>query len=309
MDYKVSVIITTFNRDYNVVKRCIESVFKQTYTNYELIVINDTPNDFPKFKEVSDSIMEYEGQLMYVPNGINQGACFVRNQGFELSRGAFIAFLDDDDEWYENKLEEQMNVIIKEKCAMVTCAFKSEYTDDAGKVYRTKVVNNKKYEITLQDILLKNVVGGCSAPIISREAFMKSGGFNNDMPSAQDYDLWIKIALLGKIHCVLKPLFSYYIHKSERISGNPEKKVYAYKYLIEMYSKLAETPKKFLTNKYLIISYNYYLLNMKDEGDLYYNLENNQKTITKTAFLYQIKITLLKIKNSLVLRQFLNYTK
>lgn len=296
MKEKVSVIISTYKRDYNILKRCIESVFNQTYTNYELIVINDTPENSPKFQEVNEGIKEYEGKLNYIANGFNQGACYVRNQGFELSSGDYIAFLDDDDEWYENKLEEQMKIMIKEKCVMVTCAFKSEYTDDYGKIYRTKVVNNKNYKITLQDILLKNVAGGCSAPVISREAFIKSGGFNNDMPSAQDYDLWIKIALLGDIYCVLEPQFRYYIHKSERISNNPEKKIYAYKYLIEKYTRLAEAPKKFLINKYLILSYNYYLLNMKVEGDRYYSLANSQKTLTRTAILYQIRITLLKIK-------------
>lgn len=297
MGYKVSVIITTYNREYSIVRRAIKSVLNQTYSDYELIVVNDTPSEFPTFDEVTNGITEFKGKLKYIANGINHGACFVRNQGFKESMGEYIAFLDDDDEWLHNKLQEQVQLILSKNCVMVTCGFNCIWLDSNNKQIKQKIKNNRRYEITLQEVLFKNIVGGCSAPLISRKAFIKCGGFNIDMPAAQDADLWIRLAKIGNIYCVLKPLLNYYIYKAERISNNPAKKIYAIKYLIEQYKDLVDKQALFLKDKYIIIAYYYYVLENKEDGYRYYKLAKRQNVISKTSVFYYFKIIKLKIKN------------
>jgi len=289
MKGKVSVIITTYNRDYNTLKRAINSVFTQTYSNFEIIVVNDTPAEFPYFSEVSKGIEEYKEKLTYIANGVNRGACFIRNQGFEVSNGEYVAFLDDDDEWLQNKLEEQVKLISSKKCVMVSSAYNCIWLDTFNQPIKEKIKNNKKYKIKTEEILHKNIIGGCSAPLISHEAFKLSGGFNNSLPAAQDADLWIRISKLGDIYCVLTPLLNYYIYASERISNNPEKKIFATKHLIAQYANMAENKPLFLKEKYMLIAFNYYLLTNKKEGDKFYNLAQQQKGISKTFMIYWLR--------------------
>lgn len=305
MEYKVSVIITTYNRSYNILKRAINSILNQTYKDFELIVVNDTPKEFPKYREVSEGISEFKGKLTYIASGVNKGACFVRNQGFKVSSGEYIAFLDDDDEWLPDKLEKQIKLFKLEDCVMVTCELERIYLD-SNNIPKNKysfrhifkgLFKQKIKRITLDKLMKKNVVGGCSSPIISREAFIQSGGFNNNMPSAQDYDLWIRVAIIGKVYSVQEPLIKYFIHQSERISTNPQKKIYAYKYLIEQYKDLIENSKPFLKNKYIIIAYCYYTLSDYTKGHMYYRLAKEQNVITYTSIQYNFKIFKIKVKN------------
>ncbi|RLF83553.1 glycosyl transferase, partial [Thermococci archaeon] len=99
----VSVIIPTYNRA-NLLKRAIASVLNQTFTDFELIVVDDaSPDNTP---EVVRSIND--GRIRYVRLKKNSGGPVARNTGIRKARGRFIALLDDDDEWLPNRLELQI---------------------------------------------------------------------------------------------------------------------------------------------------------------------------------------------------------
>jgi len=97
----VSVILPTYNRAH-LLDRSIKSVLKQTYENFELIVVNDGSSD-----EIERRVKEYQKldkRIKYVKNDKNLGVSSARNIGIKIAKGEFIAFQDDDDEWLPLKL-------------------------------------------------------------------------------------------------------------------------------------------------------------------------------------------------------------
>ena len=104
----VSIIIPTHNRS-SLLSRAIDSVLNQTYKNWELIIINDACSD--------DTIQVYipfndqRIRVLHLKESVGGGSA--RNAGLDISNGDFIAFLDDDDQWLNDKLEEQINCFLK----------------------------------------------------------------------------------------------------------------------------------------------------------------------------------------------------
>ena len=98
---KVSVIIPTFNRKHTL-KRAIDSVLKQTYNIFELIIVDDGSND-----GTGEWISKKYPKIQYIYQS-NSGVGSARNRGIHSSKGSWIAFLDSDDQWLPKKLEEQL---------------------------------------------------------------------------------------------------------------------------------------------------------------------------------------------------------
>ena len=109
----ISVIIPTYKR-IDTLERALDSVFNQTYTNIELIVVDDNAK-FPETREKVEKIIEkYNGKIKLIKNKDNLGGGLSRNEGIKVASGKYIAFLDDDDEYYPEKLEKQYS-LLKEK--------------------------------------------------------------------------------------------------------------------------------------------------------------------------------------------------
>lgn len=104
-DDLVSVIIPTYNRA-QYLKRALESVIKQTHKNLEIIIIDDNSTD--DTYTLVNHFIENDNRIILLRNDKNQGYSFGRASGMEASKGAFIAFLDDDEEWVVNKIECQL---------------------------------------------------------------------------------------------------------------------------------------------------------------------------------------------------------
>lgn len=100
----VSVVITTYKRRVSQIKAAIDSVLNQSHENLELIIVDDSPNEY----EYRDEVKNYcenisDSRVKYIQHEKNMGACAARNTGFSNSNGKYIAFLDDDDEWVKDK--------------------------------------------------------------------------------------------------------------------------------------------------------------------------------------------------------------
>ena len=100
---KISVIIPTYNRR-KYIKRAINSVLRQSYKPFEVIVVDDGSID-GTYELIKNS---YSGSQILIEKQVNNGVSSARNKGIKLSNGHWIAFLDSDDEWLENKLEMQV---------------------------------------------------------------------------------------------------------------------------------------------------------------------------------------------------------
>ena len=132
MNDLVSVIITTYKRS-NCVENAIKSVLKQTYKNIELIVVDDNANCMEEREKTKKIIQKYPN-IILIQNKKNLCGALSRNEGIYRAKGKFIAFLDDDDEYYEEKIEEQYKLYMEhknEKIGLVACDVENiEFSDD-----------------------------------------------------------------------------------------------------------------------------------------------------------------------------------
>lgn len=187
---KVSVIIPTYNRA-GTIKRSIDSVLKQTYGNFELIVVDDGSTD-----NTSRLIEDYDdSRLRYMRIEERRGANHARNVGIENAGGDYIAFQDSDDEWYPDKLEKQMKILMDQKQVDIVFSRYLHHFMDGRQV----LVPNKNYtKYLLQDkleaVLAGSNVIGTPTLVIRKKCFQETGVFDEMISRFQDWEIMIRFA-------------------------------------------------------------------------------------------------------------------
>ena len=224
---KVSVIIPTYNRD-NYLYSAVKSVLNQTFEDFEIIVVDDASTD--NTKQIIDKFDDK--RIRYIRHKENKGGSAARNTGIKLSKGKFIAFLDDDDLWMPSKLEKQLDHINKnlEIDAVYTGAWR---INKSGKIIRCNFPSLRGN--IFPDILMKNCVGSCSMVLVRKECFNRIGLFDENLSAGQDWDMWIRLAKHYQFDYVNEPLVLYRVHE-KRISTNPYAHMQATKLLFKKFS-------------------------------------------------------------------------
>lgn len=118
-DVKVSVVIPTYKRDVAFVSRAVNSVLNQTYENIEVVVVDDSPSTYEKRSEVAEymnGVAKADERIVYIMNSKNLGGSLARNVGIDASKGEFITFLDDDDEYKPEKVARQVAFMLERGC-------------------------------------------------------------------------------------------------------------------------------------------------------------------------------------------------
>lgn len=126
----ISVIIPSYNRAHLINEACT-SVLSQTYSNIELIIVDDCSTD--NTKEVVSSIKD--SRVHYYCLEKNSGACIARNLGIEKATGDYIAFNDSDDRWHSDKLEKQISFLIENNADVTVCSMDVFDEDSSVKMY------------------------------------------------------------------------------------------------------------------------------------------------------------------------------
>lgn len=180
----MSVIIPTYNRPDSL-KRAITSVFKQEYRNFEILVIDDTPGN-----ESEKIVNAFPQHRIRYCKGQGEGISSARNLGIRLSTGEYVAFLDDDDEWLPNKLNRQMGMLaVGDKSVGVIHS--NCYVDNGSTVRlaHKESMSDRSHQDLLGDNFVKNSTG-----IVKRDCFNTVGYFDEELPYAEDWDLYIRIS-------------------------------------------------------------------------------------------------------------------
>lgn len=208
----VSVIVTTFNRK-EMLKDTILSILNQTYSNFELIVVdNFSDYDFLNFiKSFKDSRVK---PFQNKNNGI---IAINRNFGLKASKGGFIAFCDDDDLWDPKNLQSKINLFIDDpSIGMITSkeSIINKLGENTGKTTHKWV--SKDHFVTFKDLFFKNV-GSPSAAIIRKKCFNEIGYFDEraNRNTIEDIDYWLRLSVKFKIFYLNKILGACRVH-----SGN-----------------------------------------------------------------------------------------
>lgn len=202
----ISVIIPTFNRK-ECVKVAIQSVLNQTIPPFEITVIDDGSNDG------TDLLIKTEFPKVKYNWKKNSGISSARNLGIEKSKGNWIAFLDSDDQWFPEKLEMQVKAL-KENPEYQIC-----HTNEIW-VRNGKRVNPKdkhqKYGGYIFEKCLPLCVISPSSVLMKKQVFEEYGLFDTDLPSCEDYDMWLRLcAFLPALYLSTPLLKKYGGHKDQ----------------------------------------------------------------------------------------------
>ena len=229
----VSIVLPTYKRADRL-KGTIDSVMNQTYANWELVVVDDNGLSDPVSRKTREIIENYRGlnRVAFVGHEVNKGACAARNTGIAHARGEFVAFLDDDDTWAPNKLELQLAAFQADPgLGFVFCDLLCvDSTDNTRKLVKYGFGRE-----TLFRDLLRNGAGICTSALVIRRDLLESiGGFDASLPSYQDYDLLLRLALRSRGVAVEEPLLCYNVSQ-DGISRNYESKFIGKKLILEKY--------------------------------------------------------------------------
>ena len=248
MNELVTIVIITYKRPLEIIKRAVSSVLSQTYTKFEVILVNDAPEDISLSKDINEYVIGLQdSRVRYIEHKKNMGANAARNTGLRNANGKYICFLDDDDEFIEHKLELQVPMI-NDNVGLVYGPF---YVRKNGQDTITKIV---RPDNPLKAILQGNFIGSTSFPLLLTEAVRKVGGFDEKLISCQEYDLWIRIIKQYKIRCCKAPLGIYYISKDSTFK-NSEKYSLGIECIINKYASLYSQYRRVLSNRYVNMSF------------------------------------------------------
>ena len=236
---KVSVIIPMYNAE-NFISRTVESVINQNYKIWELLIINDNSGD--KSYEIVKKYSEKDDRIKVITVEKNIGVVKGRNKLIDMAEGQYIAFLDADDYWAENKLERQI-AFMKEKNAAISCTEYTRVTEEGKPINRIII----KEKITYTD-LLKNNYLGCLTVMLDNEKLGKR--YFKERNKNEDYVLWLEVIKeTGEIYGLKEDLAFYRVLNNSRSSN----KAGAAKVRWEIYRK--EEKLSFLKSLYYFINY------------------------------------------------------
>ena len=229
MNELISVVIPSYNRK-NTILSCIRSVLEQTYSNLEVIVIDDGSTDYT-YTLFNDS---FDDRVKFFRYEENRGACYARNLGAELSSGAYIAFQDSDDIWKKTKLAKELSYLKKENADMVFCGMnRKDPIHKTSKYYPDETFRSDR-NILAQ--LLENNAVSTQTILIKREVINKIK-FDVSFKRYQDWDFALQAASSGiKIAYLAEGLVDSTI-QGNSISANVKEGV-AYEHLIEKHMDL-----------------------------------------------------------------------
>lgn len=225
MEKLVSIVIPTYGRS-KMICRALDSVKRQTYSNIEVIVVNDNPPKTENAINIDKIIKKYgniKNGITLVNNKKNVGGAEARNIGLKQSNGDYIAFLDDDDEILPEKIEKQVKFLDENiDVALVYCYSKTVFDDSNN----NEVIYDKNnyHGNCMKEFLLDGTIAATTQWLCRKRDLEEIGGFDN-VPSKQDSTLILKLLEAKKnIDVVPKVLSVYHVQNFNSISTSEKSK-------------------------------------------------------------------------------------
>lgn len=189
---KVSIITPVYNSE-KFINDTISSVLNQTYTNWEMILVDDCSTD--NSKKIINEYVEKDSRFKYIKLSQNSGAAVARNTAIKAATGRFLAFLDSDDAWEPEKLDLQIKFMIENKVGFSFTSYKivDENGKPTGKI--VSVPSTINYEE-----LLKNTIIGCLTVVIDKDVVGDIQMPN--LRARQDFVTWLSILKKDILHMV-----------------------------------------------------------------------------------------------------------
>ena len=230
---RITVIIPTYNRAH-MVGRAIRSVLAQTFRDFELIVVDDGSTD--RTDEMLRAL--HDPRIRHLRHEVNRGAQAARNTGLDAVRGEYISFLDSDDEWRPQKLEQQMELFARNPHGLRNLGVVltgSQYVRlDSG--HRSEPVIHDCHGDVRPQVFLRKVHGQMPA-LVRKDVFAQAGHYDERLPAAQDWDMLVRLAGICQFDAVRQPLYVRHHHNGDRVRTSANV-IRAYRILFEKYAAL-----------------------------------------------------------------------
>lgn len=214
---KISIVMPLFNAELYITET-VNSVLRQTYENWELIVVDDGSVD--SSRSIVSGISKNDKRIRILQNPVNVGVAKTRNRGVFSARGRYLAFLDADDVWMPDKLERQVSFMVEQACPM---CFTSYETIEADGSHRNYVHVPKKIDY---HSFLKNTVT-CSHTImfdlsIVDKSWLICPDFEEKFDFPEDMVVWLQVLKRGVIACGLDEMLA--MNRKHRASRSASKR-------------------------------------------------------------------------------------
>jgi len=250
----ISVIIPTYNHG-NYLGRALQSVKDQTYTNWELIVIDNHSTD--NTDEVIASF--YNLQIKYLKIHNNGVIAASRNTGINMAKGEWISFLDSDDMWSKDKLQVCVNYIDDETDLLY---HDMSIIPQQKNFFKRKMIKSRQLRPpVLEDLLVNSNIIINSSVVVRKNLLDKIGGIDEsiDMIAAEDYNTWLRISKLTNQFVYLPYKLGFYLIQSQNISKTKDMSVPSYHAVFEFLNTLNMNQRKIVKAnlKYMSGRFNY----------------------------------------------------
>lgn len=211
-----SVVIPVYNQE-KYISHCIESVLNQNYNDYELIIVDDGSTDGTG--PIVEKLANAHSKIKVLKKA-NGGVASARNYGIVNTTGKWICFLDSDDVWSKTKLHECYKAIVETKGAFKVISHDEKLMYSDGRIFDERKYGANPDNLYEHMLFVGNDLSP-SAVIIEKSLFKEIGLFNNSkfFNTAEDYDLWIRVAEKAKVYFHHSFLGAYRVHP-QGISSN-----------------------------------------------------------------------------------------
>ncbi len=204
----VSAIVTTHNR-LDLLKRTIDSIESQTYTNIELIVVDDASDD-----GTYDYCRNKEFKYIRIDKQDSKGGNHARNIGISAASGVYICFCDDDDYWLPTKVEKQLKLISETGYGFVHCGRRAEILTAEGITYRDIIPpDDAKGDISKS--IFWNIYCFTATLFIKKDLLIEISGFDESLKAWQEHELTIRMAQLSETSFINEPLVVYRVNRKD----------------------------------------------------------------------------------------------
>jgi teichuronic acid biosynthesis glycosyltransferase TuaG len=205
----VSIIMPAYNAG-KYIKHSIESVIKQDYPNWELIIVDDCSND--NTKEIVELYSSVDGRVKIISLNNNGGIAKARNIAINHSNGRYIAFLDSDDLWYSDKLTKQILFMKRNNYPFTFTSY--EIVGDKG--VKTNKIIQASPEVDYRTLLKGNSIG-CLTVIIDKDYYQN---INMPMIKHEDYATWLQLLKRGESAYGINQVLAQYRKTDNSVSSN-----------------------------------------------------------------------------------------
>jgi glycosyltransferase involved in cell wall biosynthesis len=269
-----SVIIPLYNKE-KYIKNTLESVLKQTFTDFEIIIINDSSTDAGL-----SIIQQFIDPRIQIYHQKNQGVSVARNFGIDKSNSSLIAFLDADDYWFPNHLEELANLYLRfPNCGIYCSRYKIKTSENHFQIPFFNGITSS-FEGIIENYFLSNMpfrITWTSCLLIPKDILNKFGKFTPGVTNGQDLELWTKIGIEYPvaINNKITAIYNLYIPNSLAKNNISSMKLMNF----NQFKKLEEQNpdlKKFIDLYRIEYGLRYYIFGHKEKANKYLKEVDNQ---------------------------------